>query len=280
MNPTTQADAFARILIKKNVDPNEVAKSFTQLRVLLRRAEANSEAQKQAAKEWWTWLDAINGSSGVVVLRSKRTQDYYAYIRDAANSYLQGMEPTDLAQALGWGVRMMRYYRNLPDAMRKASPFGAVQAVKPGAQFQKSEPKPSSMPQFSPPAPKPASAPQVPKPIQPPKPIEASKPPQARQAPKKTTKSTDPTLPEVGDIFTSPILGADETAVLVEIKGFDEEKAIGFIRAKNFAGKRYQAGNLARVEVIKVRTQRSGRVVIELKPDQTRKKGKKKKKKK
>jgi hypothetical protein len=250
MKPTTQADAFARILIKKNVDPNEVAKSFTQLRVLLRRAEASDEAQKQAAKEWWTWLDAINGSSAYVVLRSKRTENYYTYIRDAANSYLQGLPPTDLVQALGWGVRMMRYYRNVPDAMRKASPFGAVQAVKPGAQFQKSAPKPSSMPRVSPP---------------PPKPVETSKP-------------TMPTLPEVGDVFTSSILGADETAVLVEIKGFDEKKAIGFIRARNFAGKRYQAGHLARVEVIKVRRQRSGRVVVELKPDQTKRKKKKKKK--
>ena len=53
MNATTQADAFAKYLVKKDVDPNEVAKSFTQLRVLLRRAEASDAAQKQAAKEWW-----------------------------------------------------------------------------------------------------------------------------------------------------------------------------------------------------------------------------------
>lgn len=250
MNPTTQADAFARTLVKKNVDPNEVTKSFTQLRVLLRRAEANDEAQKQATKQWWTWLDTINGSSAYVVLRSKRTQHYYAYIRDAANSYLQGLPPTDLAQALGWGVRMMRYYRNVPDAMRKASPFGAAQAVKPGAQFQKSEPKASSMPKVS-------------------------------STTAKPVARTKPTLPEVGDIFTSPVLGADETAVLVEIKGFDEGKAIGFIRAKNIGGVQYREGNPARVEVISVRTQKSGRVVVELKPAQKKgKKGKKKKKKK
>ena len=204
MNATTQADAFAKYLVQKDVDPNEVAKSFTHLRVLLRRVDPTSERDKQqAAKKWWEWLDTISGSASWTVLRSKRTASYYTEIRRASHTYLKELTPDELVSAFGWGVRMIRYYQNVPDAIRKPSPF---ENAKPIARAE------ASKSQLS-----------VAKPIA----SAESKPLPAAQAPISQLIKR-PTLPKVGDIFTNTILGADETAVLVEIKGFDTEKeAIG-----------------------------------------------------
>jgi len=256
MNATTQADAFAKYLVQKNVDPNEVAKSFTHLRVLVRRVDPTSDTQKQqAAKKWWEWLDTISGSASWTVLRSKRTASYYTEIRKASHTYLKQLSPDELVSAFGWGVRMIRYYQNVPDAVRKPSPF---ENAKPIATAQASKTQLST--------PEPAASTE-------PEPLSAAQAPIAELV-------KGPTLPEVDQIFTNTILGADESAVLVEIKGFDEEEAIGVIRSDKFAGRKFYEGNLVRVEVLEVKTLKSGRVLVELKPVKKEKKKKKKKKKK
>ncbi len=251
MNATTQADAFAKYLVQNNVDPNEVAKSFTHLRVLLRRVDPTSDRDKQqAAKKWWEWLDSISGSASWTVLRSKRTASYYTEIRRASHTYLKELTPDELVSAFGWGVRMIRYYQNVPDALRKPSPFENAKPIA-RAEASKSQLSTSKAP-----------APTEPKPLP------------AAQAPiAELVKG--PTLPEVGETFTNTILGADETAVLVEIKGFDVEDAIGIIRASRFAGRKFYEGNLVRVEVLEVKTLKSGRKLLELKPAKKVKKGKK-----
>jgi hypothetical protein len=80
-------------------------------------------------------------------------------------------------------------------------------------------------------------------------------------------RPSGPTLPAVGNVFTSKVLDADETAVLIAIPKFETAKAIGFVRATNLQGKRYQPGNPARVKVIKVTQDKNGRYLVELTPD-------------
>ncbi len=151
---------------------------------------------------------------------------------------------------------MIRYYQNVPDAIRKPSPFENAKPIATG-QASKSQLSTSN-----------PAAPTEPEPLP------------AAQAP-IAELIKGPILPEVGEIFTNTILGADESAVLVEIKGFDAEKeAIGIIRSNKFAGRAFSEGNLVRVEVLEVKTLKSGRKLLELKPAKKVKKGKKKKKKK
>lgn len=77
------------------------------------------------------------------------------------------------------------------------------------------------------------------------------------------------TIPSIGDIFTSAITAIDETAAILLIPGFAIEKAVGVLKAESLPDgrlERYREGNSARVEVIGTRTQKSGRVILELKP--------------
>jgi CRISPR-associated protein (TIGR03986 family) len=77
------------------------------------------------------------------------------------------------------------------------------------------------------------------------------------------------TLPASGDTFTGKVVGVDETAVLIAVPGFGEDKAIGVLKAEAIVGgrtDRYRVGNAARVEVTGTRTLQSGRMIVELRP--------------
>lgn len=84
-------------------------------------------------------------------------------------------------------------------------------------------------------------------------------------APTPVTRAA-PQLPETDAVFTGPVFAADETAVLVEVPGFDSEAVTGVITAENLAGRRYRVGNSARVKVLKVRKLKSGRTILDLRP--------------
>lgn len=84
--------------------------------------------------------------------------------------------------------------------------------------------------------------------------------------PDPSSRPAGPTIPAVGDIFTGPILDADASAVIIEAPGFVIEDVTGVIKAEHMGKRSYRIGNTARVEVIGVRTLKSGRVIVELKP--------------
>lgn len=77
-----------------------------------------------------------------------------------------------------------------------------------------------------------------------------------------------PRIPDVGEVFTGRIAAVDGDAVLIEIPGFDQAKAVGLMSAAAAGSStaRFRAGNSARVEVINKKTLKNGRVVLELKP--------------
>lgn len=210
---------LARALAERQIDPNELAKSFTHLRALVERADEDETRQRAAVKEWWRWLETVAGPGARAVVRSGRTQEYYRAIEDACLLHLKELEgePRQFMQALGWAVRLIRYYKEVPGALDQPGPFVDVT---PKAQ-PKSESKPAA---------------------------------KIRE------------LPAVGAVFTSQVLQVDDSAVVIEVPGFDAEHALGIIKAVNLDGRKYREGNPARVEVIGVRTLKSGRTVVELKP--------------
>ena len=75
-------------------------------------------------------------------------------------------------------------------------------------------------------------------------------------------------LPVQGAIFTGKILAVDAETVLVEVPGFNQAAAVGVMSAAAAGGNtaRYRVGNTARVEVVGVKTLKSGRVILALKP--------------
>jgi hypothetical protein len=147
------ADALARTLAKREVDPNEVAKCFTHLRDFLEAAGSDQQGQQQATDRWWTWLETVAGPAARTVVRSNRTRGYYADLLDACQLHLANLDPAALSHALGWAVRLMRYYRNVQGALAQPTPFtrapiatGAQPSAvpQPGAS---SQPKKASLPQ-------------------------------------------------------------------------------------------------------------------------------------
>lgn len=66
------------------------------------------------------------------------------------------------------------------------------------------------------------------------------------------------------------MLQIDESAVAIEVPGFAAPQTLGVIEADNLAGRKYREGNAARVEVIGVRTLKSGRTIVELKTGEAR----------
>jgi len=97
------SQTIARALVKSRTDPNEVAKAFTYLRV------------HRDGQAFFTLLERMVTKGGYLV-RSGRTLDYYREIRRVCEMHLRSYqnEPDEMAQILGWAVRLMRYYQIEP----------------------------------------------------------------------------------------------------------------------------------------------------------------------
>lgn len=223
-----RADKLARTLAGRQVDPNELAKSFTHLRALVERAGDDKDKQRGAVKDWWRWLETVTGPGARAVVRSGRTQDYYRAIEDACLHHLKPLEsePRQLLQALGWAVRLVRFYKDVPGALDRPMLFVDAVGSAQGEAYPKIEP--------------------------------------ARQPEPPQPKA--PEIPAIGATFIGQVIQIDDSAVVVEVPGFAAPQVLGVIKAADLAGRKYQQGNPARVEVIGLRTFKSGRTVVELKP--------------
>ena len=172
---------------------------------------------------------------GRAVIRSNQTLDYYRNLLAACERHLSGMDVAEMRQTLGWAIRLLRYYRAFPNAVVARAPAGSPPA--------RHEQRPATRPA----TPEAQTATAAPPPVE-------------------STRPTGPRLPVAGDTFLGKVLQVDASAVLVEVPGFDAEKAIGVIKAEDLGGKRFNTGNMARVEVMNARTLKSGRTILELKP--------------
>lgn len=98
------AHRIAMDLVARGTDPNEVAKVATYART-----------HPQGAQLFG--LVDVLVKDGRHLVRSGRTLDYYRDIRDVCHQHLaayrnaQGPRAKELAQILGWTVRLMRYHK-------------------------------------------------------------------------------------------------------------------------------------------------------------------------
>jgi len=93
------AQQIARELVRSHTDVNELAKAFTYLRT------------HRDGRQFFAFLGTLVSEGGYLV-RSGRTLDYYREIRRVCDKYLRPYQdrPDEMAQILGWAVRLMRYY--------------------------------------------------------------------------------------------------------------------------------------------------------------------------
>jgi predicted RNA-binding protein with RPS1 domain len=92
------AHTIAERLVRANTDHNELSKASAYL------------SQTRDAKAFFTWLDWMaTPRVSEKLARSRQTPEYYRQIRDACQSLHQISDVTEMAQTLGWAVRLMRY---------------------------------------------------------------------------------------------------------------------------------------------------------------------------
>ncbi|NJN15449.1 MAG: hypothetical protein HC822_03715 [Oscillochloris sp.] len=201
-----RAELLAADLAGSQVDANEAQKALAYLR-----------SKRGDGKALFTYLQAVV-SNGQVVVRSRRTIDYYRNLQSACERHLRSLQGDyeQLLATYAWSLQILRYYRAVPDAAPRRSVAGNDRIVEESVSQVNTAPPPA------------------------------------------------PEIPKIGDVFPGKILGVDDTAMLIEIPGFADDKALGVVEGEGL-DKRYKVGNAARVEVAGTRTQKSGRVIVSLK---------------
>lgn len=88
----------------------------------------------------------------------------------------------------------------------------------------------------------------------------------AKREPSPPARPAGPQIPGVGEVFTGKILELDASAAAIAVPGFSAEQALALMSADVADLRKYKVGNAARVEVMELKTQRSGRVLVIVKP--------------
>ncbi len=102
------ANQIAQELVRSETDPNETAKVMHYL-------EAHQDGE-----QLFTFLRTVIWD-GMAVVRSARTIDYYRNIQKVCEKYLKPHQnnPEQMAEILGWAVRLMRYHLVAPRLTRQ-----------------------------------------------------------------------------------------------------------------------------------------------------------------
>jgi hypothetical protein len=99
---TSRAALLAADLAGARVDINEAQKALAYLR------------KAKTPERFFDYLRAIV-RDGCAVIRSNQTIEYYRNLQTACERHLRGMDVAEMAQTLGWAVRLLRYYRAFPE---------------------------------------------------------------------------------------------------------------------------------------------------------------------
>ncbi|NOK59509.1 MAG: hypothetical protein GFH27_549285n33 [Chloroflexi bacterium AL-W] len=86
------------------VDPNEASKALAYLR------------SRKDGRALFDYLQTIE-QHGKAVIRSHQTLRYYQEMHEAFKHHLSQFQdnPEKMAETLGWAIRLLRYYRAVPD---------------------------------------------------------------------------------------------------------------------------------------------------------------------
>ena len=215
------AQALAADLAGAGVDPNEAQKAMAYLR------------SRRSGKAFFDYLQAVV-NNGQVVIRSRQTLDYYRAIQQACQRHLRPLQNDyqQMALTLGWALRLLRYYRAVPDAAREKI-----------AQ-QRAAPLPQPPQQHS--APSSAQA----QPATPSTPVEAP--------PHPTTEQQYPTA------FTGKVVDGDDNVFIIQVPGFSAGEAIAVLKIEPGVPRFRVGRDSARVEVTGIRKARSGKTILEV----------------
>jgi hypothetical protein len=245
-----RASALARDLRDAQVDHNEAQKALAYLRI-------NRDGQA-----YFAYLQAIV-QNGRVVIRSNQTIGYYRDLLELSRRHLRNLPPEDMTATLAWAIRLLRYYKEVPEAERQGldvAPAAAPSAPQGDAARTstgsiRSPGKPAASGESSEARHDPARAP-----------TDSTASPGQPAA--SGSSSIHQKIPQKGEVFRGKVLEVGEKAVVIQVEDFDAEQVVGVMRAETIAGNdtsRYQEGNDARVEVIDVR-KKGARIILELKP--------------
>lgn len=102
------AEALAADLAGAGVDPNEAQKALAYLR------------SKRDGKALFDYLQSVVTNGGVVI-RSGRTLGYYRDLQRACQRHLRPLQNDyeQMVLAFGWSLRLLRYYRVVPEAAKE-----------------------------------------------------------------------------------------------------------------------------------------------------------------
>jgi len=209
------ASLLAADLRGAGVDHNEVKKLLSYM-----RSQTTGRALFDYLKQILT--------NEAIVRRSNQTPEHFKAILQASERHLRPLQGDyrQLITTLGWSIRLLRYYKEVPDAVpaytsttSAKAPIGGIVA-----------------------------------------------PPETVTAVPQTPRPTGQAMLEPGTIFTGKILELDAGTVVIEVPGFTHDKALGIIKAENLGGKKFKMGNAARVEVLSSRTLNRGRVILDVRP--------------
>jgi hypothetical protein len=114
------AQLLAADLAGANVDVNEAQKALAYL------------LARQKPRDFFDYLRTIN-RHGYTVVRSNRTIGYYRDLQAACERHLDGMEIDEMQQTLGWALRLLRYYKAVPNAEPDRTSEAAKKAQEPAA---------------------------------------------------------------------------------------------------------------------------------------------------
>jgi hypothetical protein len=219
-----RASALARDLRDAQVDHNEAQKALAYLRI-------NRDGQA-----YFAYLQAIV-QNGRVVIRSNQTIGYYRDLLELSRRHLRNLPPEDMTATLAWAIRLLRYYKEVPEAERQG--LDVAPAAAPSAPQGDNAARTSTGSVRSP-----------------------------EQSKSSRESSIHQKIPQKGEVFVGKVLEVGEDAVMIQVYDFDADQVVGVMRAETIAGNdtsRYQEGNDARVEVIDVR-KKGARTILELKP--------------
>jgi len=222
MSVFSTAHILAADLAGASMDPNEAQKVLAYLR------------KTQDGKLFFDYLRAIK-KDGRAVIRSGQTLRYYDELLAACERHLRPLQdkPEEMLYTLAWAIRLLRYYRAVPEAAEELAEQRLQEAKRPS----------QTLPQDS------------------------SQQTTATIPPRPTA----PQVPGIGEVFGGRVRSVEPEGVQLQVKSLSDDLVIGVIRAEALAGRQYRVGDTARVEVIAIRTLKSGRVVLELKPAAKRK---------
>lgn len=123
------ANLLAADIAGSNIDPNEGKKALSYLR------------NTRDPRKYFEYLrSAIK--NGHIVIRSRQTESYYKNLLEVSERHLEGMQYEEMAQTLGWALRLAPYYKTVPDNARELK--SKIQA----AAQERAKPKAPTIPQI------------------------------------------------------------------------------------------------------------------------------------